>query len=128
MQNQAVEHLTLENLVSTTSLESLVKGYLLNCKTENKSPKTILIYRLVLRNFVWYCHQNDFPEIHKLNSLHIRHFIWYLGSETHRWNSTSPAANKPVTSTTVNDYFRTLRTFFTWLEREELILKIHLEN
>jgi len=123
MQNQAVEHLTLENLVSTTSLESLVKGYLLNCKTENKSPKTILIYRLVLRNFVWYCHQNDFPEIHKLNSLHIRHFIWYLGSETHRWNSTSPAANKPVTSTTVNDYFRTLRTFFTWLEREELILE-----
>jgi site-specific recombinase XerD len=121
--NQLGEHLTLENLVSTTSLESLVKGYILNCKTENKSPKTVSDYEMVLRNFIWYCHQNDFPEINKLNSFHIRHFLWYLGSETHRWNSTSPAAKKKVSQATLNDYFRTLRTFFSWLEREELIME-----
>jgi len=39
----------LESLVSTTSLESLIKGYLLNCKTENKSPKTIAAYQMVLK-------------------------------------------------------------------------------
>jgi hypothetical protein len=44
MQNQAVDNLLLESLVSTTSLESLAKGYILNCETEGKSPKTIARY------------------------------------------------------------------------------------
>jgi site-specific recombinase XerD len=78
---------------------------------------------MVLRNFIWYCHQNDFPEIHKLNSFHIRHFLWYLGSETNRWNSTNPGAMKKVSQATLHDYFKTLRTFFSWLEREELIIE-----
>ena len=88
MTKQVVDNLLLESLVSTTSLDSLVKGYLLNCRTENKSPKTIIGYNLVLRNFSWYCQQNDFPQIQKLTHVHIKHFLWYLGSETHRWNST----------------------------------------
>jgi hypothetical protein len=60
MQKQAVDHLTLENLVSTTSLESLVHGYILNYRCEGKSPKILNIYEIVLRNFVWYHrHTND---------------------------------------------------------------------
>jgi hypothetical protein len=41
MQKQAVDNILLESLVSITSLESFAKGYILNCKTEGKSPKTI---------------------------------------------------------------------------------------
>jgi site-specific recombinase XerD len=123
VEKQAVEPLLLESLVSTTRLESLAKGYILNCKTEGKSPKTISGYEMSLRNFTWYYKQNDFPEVQKLTTVHIRHFLWYLASESHRWNSTSPAAKKQASSTTVNDYFRALRTFFNWLEREELIIE-----
>ena len=123
MTKQVVDNLLLESLVSTTSLESLVKGYLLNCRTENKSPKTIIGYNLVLRNFSWYCQQNDFPQIQKLTHVHIKHFLWYLGSETHRWNSNNPASKKKISQTTINDYFRALRTFFNWLEREDLIIE-----
>jgi len=119
---QAVDRLLYESLVSTTSLESLTKGYLLNCRTENKSPKTIRGYESVLRKFNWYCQQNDFPEIQKITAVHIRHFLWYLGSESKRWNSTNPSARHPASNTTINDYFRALRTFFNWLEREELII------
>jgi site-specific recombinase XerD len=121
MKRQAVDNLLLESLVSTTSLESLVKGYILNCKMENKSPKTIAAYEIVLRNFVWYCNQNSFPQIQKLTAVHVRYFFWYLANESHRWNSTSPAAKRPASQTTVNDYYRALRTFFNWLEREELV-------
>jgi site-specific recombinase XerD len=128
MEKQAVESLLLESLVSTTSLESLAKGYILNCKTEGKSPKTISGYEMALRNFIWYCRQNDFPEVQKLTAVHIRHFLWYLASEPHRWNSTSPAAKRQVTSTTVNGYFRALRTFFNWLEREELVIENPFKN
>ena len=128
MKNQAGDYLLLESLVSTTSLESLAKGYILNCKTEGKSPKTISGYEMALRNFHWYCQQNDFPEVQKLTAVHVRHFLWYLASESHRWNSTSPAAKKQASSTTVNDYFRAIRTFFNWLEREELIIENPFKN
>ena len=128
MKKQAVDSLLFESLVSTTSLESLAKGYILNCKTESKSPKTISGYEMALRNFIWYCKQNEFPQVQKLTAVHVRHFLWYLASESHRWNSTSPAAKRQATSTTVNGYFRALRTFFNWLEREELIIENPFKN
>jgi len=84
MEKQAVDNLLLESLISTTSLESLAKGYILNCKTEGKSPKTISGYEMVLNNFIWYCRQNEFPEVQKLAAVHVRHFLWYLASESHR--------------------------------------------
>ncbi len=83
---------------------------------------------MALRNFIWYCNQQGFPEIQKLTAVHVRHFLWYLASEPHRWNSTSPAAKRQATSTTVNGYFRALRTFFNWLEREELIIENPFKN
>jgi site-specific recombinase XerD len=128
MQKQPVDHLLLESLVSTTSLESLAKGYILNCKIEGKSSKTIAGYEILLRNFIWYCRQNEFPQIQRLTAVHVRHFFWYLSSETHRWNSTSPAAKRPASPTTVNGYFRAIRTFFNWLEREELIVENPFRN
>jgi len=85
MKRQAVDDLLLESLVSTTSLESLARGYILNCKTENKSPKTIAAYEIVLRNFNWYCNQSNFPQIQKLTAVYVRHFFWYLANESHRW-------------------------------------------
>lgn len=99
MAKQVADNLLLESLVSTTSLESLAKGYILNCKTENKSPKTISGYEMVLRNFAWYCKENNFPQVQKLTAVHVRHFLWYLGSESHRWKSTSPAAKRQASST-----------------------------
>ncbi len=128
MEKQAVDYLLLESLISATSLESLVKGYLLNCKTEGKTAKTISVYEMMLRNFIWYCQQNNFPQVQKLTAIHVRHFLWYLGSETHRWNSTSPAAKRTASQTTVNGYFRALRTFFNWLESEELIIDNPFKN
>ncbi|MFC1955774.1 tyrosine-type recombinase/integrase [Chloroflexota bacterium] len=128
MKKDAVDSILFESLVSTTSLESLAKGYILNCKTEGKSPNTISSYEMTLRNFIWYCKQNQFPEVQKLTAVHIRHFLWYLAGESHRWNSNSASAKKQVTSATVNDYFRALRTFFNWLEREDLIIENPFKN
>jgi site-specific recombinase XerD len=128
VEKQGVESLLLESLVSTTSLESLAKGYILNCRTEGKSPKTISCYEMALRNLIWYCKEQGFPEVQKLTAVHIRHFLWYLASEPHRWNSTSPAARRQASSTTVNNYFRALRTFFGWLEREELVIENPFKN
>ena len=121
MEKQVVDRLTIENLIPTTNTESLAKGYILNCRSEGKSPKTIAIYQIVLKNFIWYCKQNSFPEAHQLTAVHIRHFLWYLSTETNRWGSGNPAAKKPASQTTVSDYYRALHSFFSWLSREQLI-------
>jgi integrase/recombinase XerC len=122
MEKHVVERLTLENLVPTTSLESLAHGYILNCQCEVKSPQTLAIYGTVLKNFQWYCHGNQYPdEPHKLNPMHVRQFLWYVASSTNRWGSNNPAARAQASRTTVHDYYRALRTFFNWLEREGLI-------
>ena len=105
MQNQVVDRLTLENLITTTSTESLAKGYILNSKTEGKSRKTISGTEMILRNFSWYCHKNNFPDIQRITSYHISDFLLYLATQPNRWDSTSPAARKPASKTTVNCYY-----------------------
>ena len=108
MTKQVVDQLLLESLVTTTSLESLTKGYLLNCKIENKSPKTIRGYEMTLRNFAWYCQQNNFPEAQQHTPVHIRHFLWYLSTESNRWGNNNPATRKPASQSTVSVYYRSL--------------------
>ena len=90
MVKQAVDNILFESLVSTTSLESLAKGYILNCKTEGKSPKTISGYEMVLRNFIWYCNQHNYHKIQNLKSIHVNHFLTYLATEQNRWNWSEP--------------------------------------
>jgi site-specific recombinase XerD len=122
MQKYVEEHLPLENLVSTTHLQSLAHGYILNCRSEGKSAKTIISYQTALKQFIWFCKHNNFPEIAQtINAIHIRQFIWYLTSATGRWGSNSPKTKQPASQTTANDYYRALHSFFNWLERESLI-------
>lgn len=63
MVKQIVDSILFQSLITVTSLESLVKGYLLNYRTENKSPKTISDYEMVLRNSLWYAKANYFPDV-----------------------------------------------------------------
>ena len=122
MQKQAGDYLLIKHVVPATNLESLVNGYILNCRCEGKSPKTIAIYEMVLRNFLWFCRDNGYPtEPLKLSAVHIRPFFWYLVSETNRWSGKSARTKKPASKSTVHDYYRALRTFFNWLEREAMI-------
>ena len=121
MQNHAVDRLTYENLIDTENIASLTHGYLLNCRCEGKSPKTMSNYAGVLKNFLWYCRENSFPSVSKLTAVHLRHLFWYLGSEKNRWGTNNPSSRKPASLTTVHTYHKVLRSFFNWLEREQLI-------
>ena len=123
-----VDRHTLDESFSLTSLESLINGYVLNCKSEGKSPVTILGYQMVLRNFLWYVRENNFPEIHGLDVVHIRHFLWYLSNETHRWGNKTSNVKKPACQTTINGYYRALNSFFNWLVREQLVRENPLAN
>ena len=120
--NTVDDHISPDNLFDTASLDSLAEGHILSCRSEGKSPRTVAIYGTVLRNFLWYCKKAGVPtRAERITPQHIRAFLWYVGSEEHRWDSTSPAAMRPGNSATVNCYYRSLHSFFNWLEREELL-------
>ena len=113
----------LFNHLSETHLdiESLIKEYVLNCRCEGKSPKTISFYQGNLERFLWYCRQNKFPTSPaELMPLHFRQFLWYIASETVRWGSNSSRSIRPAKKS-VTHYYHCLHIFFEWLKRENII-------
>ena len=71
MKSQHVDR-SLESFAVATSLDDLSRGYILNCRCENKSTTTISSYETSLRCFKWYCEQNGYPdEPQKIISHHI---------------------------------------------------------
>jgi site-specific recombinase XerD len=129
MERPLVDHLTSQNLVSTTSLASLVQGYILNCRCEGKSPSTVGTYEEHLRRFLAYCQQKGIPDQPgKLGAHHLREFLWYVASEPVRWGGGPATARRAAGQSTVNHYYRVLNTFFRWLEKEGLIPENPLAN
>jgi len=51
-QKGAAGKMTLHNDITFNDLASVARDYILNCKCEGKSAKTIDIYSTVIRNFV----------------------------------------------------------------------------
>jgi hypothetical protein len=56
-------------------LHRLIEGFLLSCKVENKSPKTISFYKNNLDKFQWFL--NKFG-IDTIDATTIRSFLGYL--------------------------------------------------
>jgi len=122
MKSQSTDHILLKNTVATTSIRSLIEGYILNCRCENKSRATIENYQYRLKCFLWFCQEQGYPDIPgDIEAVHIRQFLWYLASETNRWGNNSIPAKKQASQATVNHYYRVLSGFFSWMHREELI-------
>ena len=102
----------------TIPLDRLIEGFLLSCKVENKSPKTISFYQNNLDKFQWYL--NKFG-IETIDATTIRSFLGYLKDTPSRWDSSNARANRMVTPTTVKSYYISLSALFTWAMEEELI-------
>jgi site-specific recombinase XerD len=113
MEKQIVDHLTDENLVRIDSLKALTQGYLLNCRCEGKSPKTVEFYGNNPNHFLWWLEQQRYTDDPaKIGPNHIRAFLTYVDTEPIRWGATSTTACRPAGPITVRHYYRVLFTFF----------------
>ncbi len=99
-------------------LHRLIEGFVLSCKVENKSPKTISFYKNNLDKFVWFL--NKFG-IDTIDATTIRNFLRYVKDTENRWDSTNARANRMVSPTTVKSYYISLSALFTWALEEQLI-------
>jgi len=102
---------------SVLGVANLIRGFELSGQTEGKSPKTIEWYTCFLDKFLRFLKSRSYPvNVDKINKYHIREFIRYLQVEAR-----TPHQNKPLSQATVQGYVRTLKSFFSWVTREEYI-------
>ncbi len=121
----------------STSINSLVKGFVLTQRTDSKSPRTIEYYESNLRRFLWYAEQQEWLEdVRLITEWHIREFLSYVSSEGNRWGlagNGSESSRPKATYCTVHHYYCVLKAFFNWCVRESFIpesplAKIKLKN
>jgi site-specific recombinase XerD len=103
---------------NSLDLANLIEGFRLSCQTEGKSPKTIEWYICFLNKFGQFLKRNQMPSyVGEIDKTHIRAFIRYLQTE-----AKIPRNGAALSPATVQGYVRTLKAFFSWLEREGYII------
>ena len=106
----------------STTIKQPIDGFLLSCKVEGKSYGTIECYSDKLKGFLWYATNYRWPDdMRAITTQHIREFLAYLRDTEHRFESNCPRAKKPVNSTTIQKYYRSLSALFNWLINEEIL-------
>jgi integrase/recombinase XerD len=102
---------------NTLHLENLIEGYILACRAEGKSPNTVQWCGDFLRLFLHLLQKFHCPLIiTEINKEHIRLVIRYLQSEARTRRN-----GQPLSPSTIQGFVRTLKAFFSWLEREDYV-------
>jgi site-specific recombinase XerD len=120
MQNSALPFRKPESALDVAELRRYTEGWLLACDIARHSPQTLSLRRHITGKLLWFLADREiaFCGLHEL-----RLFFAYLnhGHEEPRGRWGNPLENQPVKPGTVATYDRHLRTFFTWLVREEVL-------
>lgn len=108
---------------TVASLESLMEGYRLSARSEGKSLSTIAIVEASVRYLGEFLDSEGLStEVGEIGANEIRRFIVSLRERprfaNHRF--TRPQTGH-LSGHTINGYLRGLRSFWSWLEREEFI-------
>jgi integrase/recombinase XerC/integrase/recombinase XerD len=92
-------------MIGDNTLDGELKSFLLSCRTEQLSPRTLEDYQLKIGVFLKFCHANNLVNPEDVTANHVRLFL--IGLQEHC---------KP---STVADYYRTVKRFFNWMIGEE---------
>ena len=96
-----------DTLITTGDLISQVRFFLISCKVDSLSPKTIKGYTQILHSFLMFCRERDIGKAQDITTDDIRSYILTLQERM-----------KPVS---VADYYRTVKRFLNWLLAEKVL-------
>ena len=106
--------------VSLPDLRRFGEGWLLSCDVARHSTATLYNRRLYLSKLIWFLEEAGATVC---DTLELRQFFSYLNhghsQPGGRWGN--PQLTKPVSTGTTATYDRHLRTFYSWLVKEEVI-------
>ena len=98
-------------------LSSLVDQYILTCRTEGKTPKTLRGYQEKLQRFLRWCGDSTMDSF---SVEMVREYISYLQTvNRYEGHPFKPHDETQMSSANVRNHVRVLRSFSSWLEREE---------
>ena len=120
-------------MVSTharTDLAHVVQGYRLYARTEGKSDRTIAIVTNSVRYLEEFFISEGLPtDVTKIGRTELRVFILYLQRKRcfsgHPFNKVQ---ERGLSGHTINCYLRSIRSFWSWLEEEEIIVENPLKR
>ena len=118
------------------NMNQMIPLFLDYCRSKQLRPKTMQSYEQSLRLFTgWLEEEGDVQKVSEIKEMTIRRYILklqsrgkYAVSADARTRLINHPENRgdyltPVTNTTINNYLRNLRVFFTWLEEIEYLTK-----
>jgi site-specific recombinase XerD len=105
------------------TLAELVDYYETCNRSEGKSPRTVQWYSANLRQFRSYLRRRRLSEtIDRIDIKILREYVLYLQQrKRYEGSGFTPAQLGPLASASVHGHVRTLRAFYSWLVREELV-------
>jgi site-specific recombinase XerD len=106
------------------SLGDAITEYILCCRIEGKSPKTISWYRQKLEYLDSFLRQGGHSGlVHEISTADLRYFINHLQTEVKADanHPCKPERNEGLSPHTLLGYVRTLKAFFAWTVRDGLL-------
>lgn len=110
-----------------------IEDYLLFCKSKNLARKTIRSYEQTLKLFERWARDEGIDNIDKITPTIIIKYIRFLqtrgkyevvtndNSRRYNYPENRTDLGKPITATTVNNYIRNMKAFFTYCCEFDLI-------
>lgn len=109
-------------LENGTELAKYIGNFLLAKQVEGRSPDTLDFYRQNLFRFLWWLQNNNIRlDLASIDVNLIRSFLAYVQTATERWGIGSKSSEHKASMATVDAYWRTLQSFFTWLVKENVL-------
>jgi len=106
----------IDVLTSQNTISVCLRDYLISCKSEGKTNKTLITYGETIIYFIRFLSSNNYSiNITDITGNHIRQFL-------------STYFSQDNLSSTANSYYRVLRTFFNWIISEGIIEKSPMYN
>lgn len=102
-------------------LDVLIPEYVLTCRVEGKSPKTIGWYEQKLVYLKCFLEERGYPtDVRLIERQHLRAFLIHLQTEVKADanNPFKPTRDEPLSPHTIQGYVRGLKAFFSWAMRE----------
>jgi integrase/recombinase XerC len=105
--SQAQSHSALDHLIHQTGIQGELEMFLLSCKVEELSLRTIKDYQDKIGKMIRFCQAQGVKQSGEVTANHIRMFLLSLQERCNR-NS-------------IRDYYRNSKRFFNWLIEQQIL-------
>jgi integrase/recombinase XerD len=116
-----------DSSVEVSKLARFVDEWLLVCKLEGHSPRTLETRRDTTKKLLWFLNDRDFDTC---SVYELRAFFAYLrtGHEDSGGRFGNPRLTKPLQPVTIHTFHNHCRSFFKWLATEEYVQSSPMER